>query len=78
MLRSGAYFISRAKITLDLDVVENNFYVDEETGLISDKTIKFSGFKTKNKKIYLVTCIFNTSVVITTQESFIKLSKTKT
>ena len=45
MHRSGAYFISRAKTTLDFDVVENNFNIDEETGLRGDKIIKINGFK---------------------------------
>jgi len=47
---SGAFFISRAKTTLDFDVVENNFNIDEETGLRSDKIIKLNGFK--SKKLY--------------------------
>ena len=47
---SGAFFISRAKTTLDFDVVEKNFNIDEETGLRSDKIIKLNGFK--SKKLY--------------------------
>ncbi len=50
MHRSGAYFISRAKTTLDFDVVEKNFNIDEETGLRGDKIIKLNGFK--SKKLY--------------------------
>ena len=50
MHSSGAFFISRAKTTLDFDVVEKNFNFDEKTGLRSDKTIKLNGYK--SKKLY--------------------------
>ena len=50
MTLSGVYFISRAKTTLDFDVVENNFNIDEKTGLRGDKIIKLNGFK--SKKLY--------------------------
>ena len=50
MHSAGAFFISRAKTTLDFDVVEKNFNIDEETGLRSDKIIKLNGFK--SKKLY--------------------------
>jgi len=46
----GAYFVTRAKATQDYMVVENNFNIDEQTGLRSDKTIKLNG--PKSKKLY--------------------------
>lgn len=42
MHRLGAYFISRAKTTLDFDVVENKFKIDNETGLRGDKIITYN------------------------------------
>ena len=47
---SGAFFISRAKSTMDYSVTENNFNIDESTGLRSDKTIKLNGYI--SKKLY--------------------------
>jgi Domain of unknown function (DUF4372)/Transposase DDE domain len=43
----GAYFISRAKSTMDYSVIENNFNIDKNTGLRSDKTIELNGYKSK-------------------------------
>ena len=42
---AGAFFISRAKVTLDYSVVERNFNIDESTGLRSDNTITLNGYK---------------------------------
>ncbi len=47
MHSSGAFFISRAKSTMDYSVVENNYNIDENTGLISDKIIELNGYKSK-------------------------------
>lgn len=47
---SDAFFISRAKSTMDYSVIENNFNIDESTGLRSDKTIEINGYK--SKKLY--------------------------
>ena len=44
---SGAFFISRAKSTMDYSVTENNFNIYESTGLRSDKTIELNGHKSK-------------------------------
>lgn len=44
---AGAFFISRAKVTLDYSVVERNFNIDESTGLKSDNTITLNGYKSK-------------------------------
>ena len=43
----GAYFVTRAKVTLDYMVTECNFNIDEQSGLRSDKTIKLKGPKSK-------------------------------
>jgi len=43
----GAFFISRAKSTMDYSVIENNFNIDENTGLRSDKIIELNGYKSK-------------------------------
>ena len=47
---AGAFFITRAKVTLDCSVVDQNFNIDEGTGLRSDKTITLNGIK--SKKLY--------------------------
>lgn len=48
--KAGAFFVTRAKVTLAYIVVECNYNIDENTGLKSDKTIKLSGYK--SKKLY--------------------------
>lgn len=42
---AGAFFITRAKVSLDYSVVESNFNIDEYTGLRSDNTIILNGYK---------------------------------
>lgn len=42
-----SFFISRAKTTMDYTVIENNFNIDESTGLRSDKIIELNGYKSK-------------------------------
>lgn len=49
--KAGAFFITRAKISMDYTVVECNFNIDETTGLRSDKTIALNGYK--SKRFYL-------------------------
>ncbi len=44
---SGAFFISRAKNTMDYSVIESNFNIDESTGLRSDSVIELNGYKSK-------------------------------
>jgi FOG: Transposase and inactivated derivatives len=46
----GAYFVTRAKTTLKYDVVEQNYNIDESTGLRTDKTIMLT--VAKSKKLY--------------------------
>jgi hypothetical protein len=46
----GAFFVTRAKITMDYSVVECNFNIDESTGLKSDRTIRLNGYK--SNKLY--------------------------
>ena len=45
--RAGAFFVTRAKVTLDYSIVECNYNIDENTGLRSDKTINLNGYKSK-------------------------------
>jgi hypothetical protein len=47
MNKAGAFFVTRAKVTLDYTVIECNFNIDEKSGLRSDKTIKLNGYKSK-------------------------------
>lgn len=44
---SGAFFVTRAKVTLDYQLCESNFNIDQTTGLRSDRTIKLNGYKSK-------------------------------
>ena len=46
----GAYFVTRAKISLDYIEIERNFNIDDSMGLKGDKTIKLNGYK--SKKLY--------------------------
>jgi len=48
--KTGAFFVTRAKVTLDYRIVECNYNIDENTGLRSDKTINLNGYK--SKKLY--------------------------
>jgi len=48
--KADAYFVTRAKVTLDYSIVDQNFNINESTGLISDKTITLNGYK--SKKLY--------------------------
>ena len=50
MNESGAFFISRAKSTMDYTVIESNFNIDPKSGLRSDKTIILNGYK--SSKLY--------------------------
>lgn len=47
---SGAFFISRAKTSMDYTVIESNFNIDPGSGLRGDKTIRLNGYK--SKKLY--------------------------
>jgi hypothetical protein len=48
--QTGAYFVTRAKSPLVYSVKEQNFNIDESTGLRADKTIVLTGYK--SKKLY--------------------------
>lgn len=50
MHKADSFFITRAKVTLDYVVVEENFNLNENTGLRGDKTINLAG--TKSKRLY--------------------------
>ena len=45
--KADAYFVTRAKTTLDYSVVIQSYNIDESTGLRTDKTIKLNGYKSK-------------------------------
>ena len=47
MNKADAFFVTRAKVTMDYRVLENNFNLDETTGLRSDRIIKLKGPKSK-------------------------------
>jgi len=47
---AGAFFVSRAKSTMQYQVIEQNFNIDETMGLRSDKTVLFT--IAKSKKLY--------------------------
>lgn len=46
----GSYFVTRAKSSLKYDIIEQNFNIDEQTGLRSDKIIELT--ITKSKMLY--------------------------
>ena len=48
--KAEAFFVSRAKVTMTYLVVENNFNLDEKTGLRGDKVIQLTS--PKSKKLY--------------------------
>jgi hypothetical protein len=47
MNKADAFFATREKETMDYRVIENNFNIDETTGLRGDKIIKLKGPKSK-------------------------------
>lgn len=47
MHKSGAFFISRSKSSMDYMILETNYNIDENTGLRSDKIIELKGYKSK-------------------------------
>src|SRR5690606_13679013 len=46
----GAYFITRAKTSMDFSVIESNFNIDARSGLLTDRTVVLNGYK--SKKLY--------------------------
>jgi hypothetical protein len=47
---AGAFFVTRAKDTMRYEVIEQNFNIDETTGLRTDKTVCLTIYK--SKKLY--------------------------
>jgi hypothetical protein len=47
MNKADAFFVTRAKVTMDYRVLENNFNLDETTWLRSDRSIKLKSPKSK-------------------------------
>lgn len=47
---TGAFFVTRAKENMKYEVVEQNFNIDQTTGLRADKTVVLTGIK--SKKLY--------------------------
>lgn len=45
--KSGAFFVTRAKVSLNYQLIQCNYNIDESTGLRSDKTIRLNGYKSK-------------------------------
>jgi len=48
MHKAQAFFVTRAKVTLDYKVIESNYNIDEKTGLRSDRHIKLNGPKSQH------------------------------
>ncbi len=48
MHQARAVFVTRAKVTLDYEVIESNLNIDKQTGLRSDNTIKLKGPKSRH------------------------------
>jgi IS4 transposase len=46
---AGAFFVSRAKTTMQYEIIEQNFNIDQATGLRSDKTVLLTIAKTKKR-----------------------------
>lgn len=44
---ANAYFVTRAKDTMQYDIIETNGNVDESVGLKADQTIRLNGYKSK-------------------------------
>ena len=44
---SNAFFVTRAKISLDYGIIERNYNIDEKCGLRSDQIIELKGYKSK-------------------------------
>lgn len=43
---AGAFFVTRAKVSMDYSVLERNFNIDETTGLRTDEIIQLNGYQT--------------------------------
>lgn len=47
MNKANAFFVTRAKVSMDYRVIESNYNIDVTTGLRGDKIIKLKGYKSK-------------------------------
>ena len=47
---ADAYFVTRAKTSMKYEIIEQNYNIDQNTGLRADKTVVLTG--TKSKKLY--------------------------
>ena len=50
MHQAGAFFVTRAKSSFKYSIIEQNFNINESTGLRTDKTVVLTGYK--SKKLY--------------------------
>ncbi|WP_321995507.1 IS4 family transposase [Draconibacterium orientale] len=48
--KTGAFFVTRAKVSMVYEVIECNFNIDLSTGLRTDRTIQLTGYK--SSKLY--------------------------
>ena len=44
--RAGAFFVTRAKVSMNYSIIERNFNIDETTGLRTDEIIQLNGYQT--------------------------------
>lgn len=44
--RAGAFFVTRAKVSMNYSVLERNFNIDETTGIRTDEIIQLNGYQT--------------------------------
>jgi hypothetical protein len=44
--KAGAFFVTRAKVSMNYSVLERNFNIDETTGLRTDEIIQLNGYQT--------------------------------
>ena len=44
--RAGAFFVTRAKVSMNYSILERNFNIDETTGLRTDEIIQLNGYQT--------------------------------
>ena len=44
--RAGAFFVTKAKVSMNYSVLERNFNIDETTGLRTDEIIQLNGYQT--------------------------------
>ena len=65
--QEDAFFVTRAKSSIKYDIIEQNFNIDESTGLRTDKAIVLTGYKSKRlypEKLRLVEFYDNQNEVL--------------